>query len=195
VGGMRWRRVLGYVLAQLVGAVAAGGLVLLLFGAEIARLEAREGLVRGTPGAERAAAMFGEAFPPPSAPAGVEVTAAQALLAEAGGTAFLLLVVVGLARVGTWGGRPRLLARAAASLAVAAAILALAPLTQCGINPARDLGPRLVAWAAGFGPAAFPGSQGGWWVYVLGPLAGGLVGAAVAAQLTGRVGRAKERRG
>jgi glycerol uptake facilitator protein len=75
------------------------------------------------------------------------------------------------------------------------AILALAPLTQCGINPARDLGPRLVAWTAGFGPAAFPGSQGGWWVYVAGPLAGALVGAALAAGLTTRAVRAEEHRG
>lgn len=184
VGGMRWRLVPGYVAAQLVGAVAAGVLVLLAFGAEIERFEAREGLLRGEPGAERAAAMFGEAFPPPSAQPGAAVGVPAALLAEAGGTALLLLVVVGLARRRASAlGRP-LVARGLVALTVAVAILLVAPVTQCGINPARDLGPRLVAWAAGFGPAAFPGSQGGWWVYVVGPLVGGLVGAALGRALS-----------
>jgi hypothetical protein len=47
-------------------------------------------------------------------------------------------------------------------------------MTQCGINPARDLGPRLVSLLAGFGEVALPGPEGGFWIYVAGPLAGAL---------------------
>lgn len=45
------------------------------------------------------------------------------------------------------------------------------------INPARDLGPRLFAWLAGWGPHAFPGpgTNGYWWVPIFGPLIGGIV--------------------
>ncbi|GBQ42076.1 hypothetical protein AA11237_2868 [Acidocella aminolytica 101 = DSM 11237] len=41
------------------------------------------------------------------------------------------------------------------------------------INPARDFGPRLFTWVAGWGPNAFPGPHGYWWVPILGPLVGG----------------------
>jgi glycerol uptake facilitator protein len=48
------------------------------------------------------------------------------------------------------------------------------------INPARDLGPRLFTWMAGWGSIAFPGSFGNfsnyWWIPVAGPLVGGLAG-------------------
>jgi len=59
-------------------------------------------------------------------------------------------------------------------LAVAMLISIFGPLTCAGFNPARDLGPRIVAALAGWGPAAFRHS----WCYVVGPLVGTLVGGA-----------------
>jgi glycerol uptake facilitator protein len=59
---------------------------------------------------------------------------------------------------------------------VTSIICLIAPLTQAGLNPARDLGPRLVAWLMGWGDAAFPDRVGGFfYVYVLAPLLGGAV--------------------
>lgn len=43
------------------------------------------------------------------------------------------------------------------------------------INPARDFGPRLFAWLAGWGPNAFPGPFDYWWVPILGPMVGGIL--------------------
>ena len=43
------------------------------------------------------------------------------------------------------------------------------------INPARDLGPRLFTYLEGWGPNAFPGPHGYWWVPILGPLVGGAI--------------------
>lgn len=40
-------------------------------------------------------------------------------------------------------------------LTITALIGVFAPLTSAGINPARDLGPRLVAYAAGWGAPVF----------------------------------------
>jgi glycerol uptake facilitator-like aquaporin len=60
-----------------------------------------------------------------------------------------------------------------------------APITQAGWNPARDFGPRLVALLAGFGPIAIPGPQGGFWVYLLGPLLGGPLGGYLYERLIG----------
>jgi glycerol uptake facilitator protein len=45
------------------------------------------------------------------------------------------------------------------------------------INPARDLGPRLFTAAAGFRNTGF--DTHAWWVPVVGPLIGGLLGAGV----------------
>ncbi len=44
------------------------------------------------------------------------------------------------------------------------------------INPARDFGPRLFAFFAGWGSAALPAPQNYWWVPILGPLVGGIAG-------------------
>ena len=63
-------------------------------------------------------------------------------------------------------------------LTVSSIIFFVAPITQCGLNPARDFGPRLVAYFAGWGDAALPDTVGGWfWVYILAPI----IGASIAA--------------
>lgn len=47
---------------------------------------------------------------------------------------------------------------------------------QACLNPARDFGPRMVAWIFGWGSAAFPDKSGVFFlVYILGPIAGGLI--------------------
>ena len=46
------------------------------------------------------------------------------------------------------------------------------------LNPARDLGPRIFCFLAGWGPAAFPSPENYWWVPIAGPLLGGCVGGA-----------------
>ena len=62
---------------------------------------------------------------------------------------------------------------------VAVLISLFAPLTQAGWNPARDFGPRLVAFGLGWGRVAIPGPDGGFWVYIVGPLIGGPLGGLV----------------
>ena len=56
---------------------------------------------------------------------------------------------------------------------VALLIIWIAPFTQCGINPARDFGPRLVAYFFHWGNGAFPiGKTGFLTVYIVSPLFG-----------------------
>ena len=55
----------------------------------------------------------------------------------------------------------------------------IAPLTQAGLNPARDFMPRLVTLMFGWGVWSFPDAAGGaFWVYILAPVLGGILAAA-----------------
>jgi glycerol uptake facilitator protein len=57
-------------------------------------------------------------------------------------------------------------------------ISVIAPLTQAGLNPARDLSPRLFSYLAGWGHAAFQnGHYGFLTVYVVAPICGGVLSA------------------
>ena len=54
----------------------------------------------------------------------------------------------------------------------------MAPFTQAGLNPARDFGPRMVAYLAGWGNAAFPKIDYSFFtVYILSPLMAGILAA------------------
>ena len=61
-------------------------------------------------------------------------------------------------------------------LTISVLILAFTPLTQGGWNPARDFGPKIVAFLAGWDSIAIPGPSSGFWAYIVGPLVGGSVG-------------------
>ncbi|XP_014816722.1 PREDICTED: aquaporin-10 [Calidris pugnax] len=49
----------------------------------------------------------------------------------------------------------------------------------CPMNPARDFGPRLFTYVAGWGAEVFSRGNGWWWVPVVAPLLGSVVGFAV----------------
>jgi glycerol uptake facilitator protein len=174
---VRW--VVPYWAAQLVGAIGAGLVVLIAFGSLLARFEAGEGLTQGAPGSERAAMIFGQYFPNPAlfgtgAPAESLVSPVQALLVEALGTAILVVVIFSLTDPRNRTAPGRALARFFIGFTVANLICLFAPITQAGWNPARDFGPRVVAWAAGFGSIALPGPRAGFWIYLLGPMLGAI---------------------
>jgi len=171
-GRMCFRKLPVYVGAQLVGAVLAGLALYGLFAPSIAAYENAHQIVRGTTESVRTAMMFGEYYPNPGGTAVVSLPLAMG--AEALGTFLLVLMIFALTE-GCNVGRPdNALAPVFIGLAVTSIICLIAPLTQAGLNPARDLGPRLVAWLMGWGDAAFPDRVGGFFhVYVLAPLIGG----------------------
>ncbi len=179
-GRMKSRLLLPYWGSQLLGAMAAGSMVLLLFHASILGYEVSNGIVRGSPESVRTAMLFGEYFPNPGI--GIpwfKVSLATAMLVEGAGT-FILVTMIFLLTEGCNVGRP---SDGLAPLFIGGTVSALlaitAPLTQTGINPARDFGPRFIAYLAGWGSVAIPGPEGGvFWVYVAGPLLGGALAAA-----------------
>jgi glycerol uptake facilitator protein len=173
-----------YISAQFAGAFLAAALLYGFFGGSITNFEMLHGIVRGTPASVQTAMIFGEFYPNPGAVSVAVVSFPLAFAAEAVGTFLLVLMIFSLTE-GCNVGRPNHeLAPLFIGLAVASIICLLAPLTQAGLNPARDLAPRLFAWLAGWGQAAFPDRQFGFLIiYVLGPIIGGAVAALVFVQL------------
>ena len=163
-----------YLIAQFTGAILAGLVVYLLFGPSIAAYESLHSIIRGTPESVQTAKMFGEYYQ--NAGSSAVVSLPLAIGAETFGTFILLLMIFALTE-GCNVGRPNnALAPLFIGLAVSSIICLIAPLTQAGLNPARDFGPRLVAWVTGWGPAAFPDKVGGFFfVYMLGPVVGGIL--------------------
>ena len=173
-GRMPFRKMPVYIGAQFTGAILAGLTLYMLFASSIGAYEAVHGIVRGSAGSVKTAMMFGEYYPNPGAAAVVSMP--LAIGAEAFGTFLLVLMIFALTE-GCNVGRPDdALAPVFIGLTVTSIICLIAPLTQAGLNPARDLGPRLVAWLMGWGDAAFPDRVGGFvYVYVLAPLFGGVL--------------------
>jgi glycerol uptake facilitator len=183
-GGFPKRRVLPYFLAQLAGAFAAASILYLCFGGLIAAAEAASGVARGSSGSEVTAMCYGEYFPNPGlgvdAAAHAKVSELTAFVAEFVGTAMLAFVVFALTEKRNASAPGGALAPLLIGLTVAALISVIAPLTQACFNPARDFGPRLFTWFAGWGSVAIPGPRGGFFtVYILAPITGALLGAAV----------------
>ena len=173
-----------YWTGQLVGAVLAGLTVLAIFSPFIVRFESDNGIVRGGAGSQLSAMMFGEYFPNPAMygtgpDAAALISPAGAAFVEGFGTAILALVIFSLTERRNAGLSTKNMTPLLIGFTVAALISLFAPLTQAGWNPARDFGPRVVAFFAGWGSVAIPGPSNGFWVYIVGPMIGAPVGAAV----------------
>lgn len=165
-----------YLTAQLAGAFLAGMTIYLLFGPLIFAFENAHQIVRGSAESVQTARMFGEYYATSGNISVVSIPLAAG--AEAFGTFLLVLMIFALTE-GCNVGRPSdALAPMFIGLTVSSIICLVAPLTQAGLNPARDFGPRMVAWIFGWGNAAFPDQNGGFFlVYILGPIAGALLAA------------------
>ena len=176
-GRMKAKMLPGYLVAQLVGGIMAGAMLYILFSPSIAQYELTHDIVRGTAASEDTARMFGEFYPNPG-DAIATVSLPLAMLAEGFGTMLLALFIFGLTEDCNVGKPSSDLQPLFIGLTVSSIIFFVAPLTQAGLNPARDFGPRVVAWLMGWGSAALPDAVGGWfWVYILAPILGGAVAA------------------
>lgn len=138
-----WREVGAYAAAQLLGATAAAALLW--------------GLLEGF-----AASTLGATLYPELGPGG-------AVLVEVLLTAQLMAVI---AAVVLSKDLPPALGPAVIGLSVAVAAGVGGPLTGASMNPARSLGPAVVAAISGAGEVSLPGQ----WLYVAAPVVGALLG-------------------
>jgi glycerol uptake facilitator protein len=180
-----WREVPAYVAAQISGGVAGASVLYGLYAGPIRAFEAAKGIVRGAPDSAITAMIF-NCYAPNPAIAGANnwgpgfVSTPMAVAAEAFST-FVLALVLFLMLDPKNGFAPSLKSFSLIIGGVVGFIIMVeAPLTMAGINPARDLGPRIATWIFGWGSVSFPGVGPAWWVWTVGPILGALAGGGVA---------------
>ncbi|HEX5104675.1 MAG TPA: MIP/aquaporin family protein [Pirellulaceae bacterium] len=191
-GRFPWGKVVPYIVAQLGGAMLAASALFVIYGPNLAAKEREKGITRGQLGSIVTAMCYGEYYPNPAPIAALpekwsdsawaeyatRVTFTQAFVAEVLGTAVLAFMVFAVSDGKNAGAPPSYLAPVFIGLTVAALISIIAPLTQACLNPARDFGPRLFAFIAGWQEAAIPGPNGHgiFTVYIAAPILGGILG-------------------
>ena len=194
-GRFPWGKVLPYIAVQLAGAFLAAAALFVIYSPSLAAKEQAIGVKRGDPGSIVTASCYGEFYPAPGAALSAEgrwsdrdwenfrVRAGfrEAFIAEVLCTAILALVVFAVTDGKNTGAPAGYLAPLVIGLTVACLISIIAPLTQCCLNPARDFGPRLFTYFAGWGSAALPGPNGHGvvTVYILAPILGAIAGGGI----------------
>jgi glycerol uptake facilitator protein len=184
-----WSKVAPYMAAQLLGAFVGGALVYLVYHDAISSFEAAKHITRGTlGGAADSTPTFSifATFPAPYFGSSL----IGPLIDQIVGTAFLLMFVLALTDERNQPPKSNL-APLLIGLAVAAIGMSFGANAGYAINPARDLGPRFLAWLSGWGQVAFPGAHGYFWVPIVGPLVGGVIGAFVYDLFVGDILRAR----
>jgi len=169
--GFPWSKVPLYCLAQVCGAFAGAALVYFNYVDAITVFEQTNDIVRGE---ASGAATFGIFATAPASYYGDQI--AGPLFDQIIGTMFLVMLVLAITDDRNQPVKANL-APLLVGLLVAAIGMSFGPNAGYAINPARDFGPRLWAFLAGWDGVALPGVNGYFWVPIVGPLIGGVVGA------------------
>ena len=172
-----WRKVAPYWVAQVLGAFVGAALVYLVYNAAINAYNLAAHTPKSSGQALASYSIFAT-FPAPYFHGGI----GGPLIDQIVGTAFLVMLVVAVidARNTAVGSN---LGPLIIGFIVAAIGASFGANAGYAINPARDFGPRLFAWVAGWGKVALPGTLNGpggysnyFWIPIVGPLIGGVIG-------------------
>jgi glycerol uptake facilitator protein len=172
-----WVKVAPYIAAQVVGCFVGAALVYLVYDNAINAFNTAAGTSKSS-GALATYSIFAT-FPAGYFHGGY----AGPLIDQIVGTAFLLIFVVAIIDVRNTAVGSNL-APLIIGFAVAAIGMSYGANAGYAINPARDFGPRLFAYFAGWGKVALPGTyhsvglnfSGYFWIPIVGPLIGGVIG-------------------
>ncbi|MGX4693976.1 MIP/aquaporin family protein [Streptomyces sp. JNUCC 63] len=173
-----WAKVVPYWIAQVVGAFAGAALVYAVYHDAIGAFDQA---MKGpkTNGHTLASFSIFATFPAPYFHGGY----GGPLVDQIVGTAFLVMLIAAVIDLRNMAVKANL-GPLIIGFVVAAIGFSFGANAGYAINPARDFGPRLLTYAVGWGDLAFPGSLAGsfsgyWWIPIVGPLVGGVVGVLV----------------
>lgn len=166
-----------YIMAQFLGAFSSAAFLYFIYSGFISDYEIMHQMIRGSKESIVTASIFGEYFPNPGFASKItNITPFQAFVSEAVGTLILVFMILWLTAENNVSKFTPLII----GLTVAALIALLAPISQGGFNPARDFGPRLFSYFAGWGNIVFQKPSFSFaTVYILGPIIGGILAALI----------------
>lgn len=160
-----WKNFPVYIFGQFIGAILAASALWIFFADSVRENLAAANLTMDV--ATPASSIWCEVFP--NTANGV-ISMPVAAFAEALGVFILVMIIFSMTE-GCNIGRPSDdLFPLFIGLTVAALICTIGPMTDAGLNPARDFGPRIVAYFVGWKNIAF--TMDAFIVYVLAPLIG-----------------------
>jgi glycerol uptake facilitator protein len=170
-----WKKVGPYIIAQVVGAFAGAALVYAVYWQSIDAFNKAAKTTRDAAGGLATYSIFAT-FPAPY----YGGNNWGPLFDQIVGTAFLVMFVVAVIDMRNLAVKANL-GPLMIGLVVAAIGMSFGANAGYAINPARDFGPRLFAWIAGWGQNALPGTVDGsfswyFWVPIVGPVIGGIIG-------------------
>lgn len=188
-GDMPGRRIFPYIIAQFLGAFLAAAVIYAVFSGMISQFESSHHIIRGMAGSNISGSLFGEYFPNPGmAKDGMTVGIGQAMIAETMGTLLLAVAIFSIVRSSKLGAVNATLVPILIGVALTTIIFVVAPLTQAGLNPARDFAPRLFAVFAGWGKEAFSVSpMASFLVYIVSPVIGAVTGQSIFRAVTNAI--------
>jgi MIP family channel proteins len=164
-----WGKFGPYCLAQLAGAFVASAVVYVTYYDALQAFDGGSRQVLGPQGTAGIWATYPQPFLAPL-PAG--------LIDQIVGTAILVLCIFALSDKRNTAPGANL-----APLLVGAVVLVIGMTlgynSGYAINPARDLAPRVFTYLAGWGGEVFRAGHGWWWVPIVGPMIGGVLGGAI----------------
>lgn len=174
-GDFAWRKVLPYALAQLIGAFAGAANTCFVYREAFNAFDGGHRQIIG----DKATAGIFATYPQPY------LSTFGGLVDQIIGTALLLLVIraIGDARNTAPTGN---LAPLIVGLLVVVIGMCFGLNAGYAINPARDLGPRLFTALAGWGTDVFRVNNHWFWVPIVGPLIGGVLGVTIYDNLIAR---------
>ncbi|WP_350344267.1 MIP/aquaporin family protein [Proteinivorax tanatarense] len=170
--GFPWKKVIPYIIAQVAGAFAGAAAVFGLYSKSFLEFETASNMVRGSAESISTAGIF-STYPQPY------LSNFHALFVEILITAMLLMVIFAVTddkNSNAPKGRYAPFAAVLIGLTIAIIGGAFGDLTGFAMNPARDFGPKLFKFIAGWGEVALPGPNGYFWVPIVGPIIGGILG-------------------
>jgi MIP family channel proteins len=161
-----WSKVVPYSIAQIAGAFVASAVVFATYREAFA---AFDGGIRAVEGATATAGIFAT-YPQPY------LSIAGGFLDQVVGTMLLMAGVMAVTDQKNVA-PPAYLTAPLVGLLVVAIGVAFGFNAGYAINPARDFGPRLFTFVAGWGGGVFTAGNGWWWVPVVAPVVGAILGA------------------
>jgi len=167
------RKVLPFCVAQLAGAFGGAVLAYSLYSSLFTDFESAHNMVRGSAESLQLASIF-STYP------AAAINVWQAALVEVVITSMLMGLIMALTDDGN--GVPKgPLAPLLIGILVAVIGASTGPLTGFAMNPARDFGPKIFTWFAGWGEIAMTGGRNipYFIVPIIAPIIGACVGAAI----------------